>query len=1445
MSNLKAHLKIAREAISSKDWSRAESAAEAAIQIDNQSYHAYVFLGLARLNLKKLSTSQESYQLAIQIDSKQALAWQGLIQLYEISNDINGLLEAYENLATIWNEKQDAEKLGETLLKQISLPGKSRKQTISVLTHLLPDSPYYALLMTLPEPDPTNPKSSPLFELQLMIQNYLPSLKQIVELTKADEIELINQEISKRRTRLTSVPKTAIETKKEVIRESYPSSDLPNLWKQILNHPFADDETRREIEMNLLNYYLEWIEALPSPFKDEIADLSNNLHKDCSEVRQKMKDDKDKLRDEILELARGQVLLKFNNFKSWEILLDWNEIISPNQDDDPHGYLISLPEVFPNSDLTAILNSYHNFHLQSTTEEPLDEGQILDQMEAGFENAQTNSILSHFLVLSIYYELKDWSTIKLITENGLSKLKELEKLIGKRLTKAEMKFDIYLAISLTNLNPPTYHLRASPLIDKILLQEPNNGPILMSQAYIMKFGSRWSEAILYFSKALEFWPDQSIRDKLKAKSDKAWCLVELGQIENGIQNFEIIIKELDELIENDVEDEELRQDLAMNWYRLGRCNWSLYHPDHQPIDENMIEDDEKESLKGFAYSCFIKSIKASSGFAPPFTYLGLYYSEANDHARASKCFQKAFELDPTESIAAFKLATEFANEREWDLVEIVARRLISGGLEADGTGKNLSESTKSLQLASYQKHSWAWNAIGSAELSQGKYSLAINTFQRALRATPSDPHTWIKLGLAYKGAGKHVAALKSFIRARQLFDNENKSIDDQTGDSPSTNWFADFCIGDVQRRIGLIEPAIIAFEKIVNEQTDEVAVKIILAETKYMNALQYSNKGEFEKSELELIGSLDLVRQVFEMGNWSSHMRVGWKITSDVFLEFARWNKTIPISTLNIEGGHHDINEKLKMHISFYVNLAAKMGVDSQLSSVDSVTCLETSAIGAENGSSGLLLMSSIIASKVRVSLELSEAHDSTGCAQAWADLALTLGRLSRWLDLTSKSSSITDQSTFFKTQAGPELTLRQAIGCIRSALKIEPSNSSFWNTLGTLSFNLSPKLCQHALIKSVELNFKNYIGWTNLGFFYISQFDLELANQAFLKSQTFEPEWNLAWLGQALVSGLNEDLNVSIELIEHAFNLSQSNVTQIDLTYATIAFGKISGKDLNINQLDELMAPLLAVKKLIQRFPKDPTILNLYGILSEVLGKFDEACSSLEKAAEILEGVYEDTESTEVENRFAIVNLNLGRIRLRLGDYDGSIEAFEVVESLRSGFNQEDDKREDLEKIIMIRAQAASGIGLAKYFLGDIDSCIKIFKKILGELSSIDVTDSIESIKIIRRHISALAQLLSRILWSNETEEGKVEAREILAGVTTRNSRCKYYDLNVVMTLVAMSIMDQDDHLINDLLAMIKDEDTSRLPTQTMDRELDQPNDILDDQTNDVNRLSIRLALR
>jgi superkiller protein 3 len=109
------------------------------------------------------------------------------------------------------------------------------------------------------------------------------------------------------------------------------------------------------------------------------------------------------------------------------------------------------------------------------------------------------------------------------------------------------------------------------------------------------------------------------------------------------------------------------------------------------------------------------SIRALPTYAPAYTSLGICYSSANppDNDRAQRCFQKAFELDPTEADAAHRLAVAVANEDEWASVRTIAMRVMQGegGVEGVAGGQVLN-----LQGRFAPKNGWAWKALGSTEM---------------------------------------------------------------------------------------------------------------------------------------------------------------------------------------------------------------------------------------------------------------------------------------------------------------------------------------------------------------------------------------------------------------------------------------------------------------------------------------------------------------------------------------------------------------------------------------------------------------------------------------------------------------------------------------------------------------------------------------------------------
>ena len=103
MSSTKAALKAAKAALDANKYQDAIHQAQTVLKTDTNNYHAYVthaygpciigvetnipfsnvFLGRALEKLDRNEGSEEAYIAAINIKDKDALAWQGLVGLYE------------------------------------------------------------------------------------------------------------------------------------------------------------------------------------------------------------------------------------------------------------------------------------------------------------------------------------------------------------------------------------------------------------------------------------------------------------------------------------------------------------------------------------------------------------------------------------------------------------------------------------------------------------------------------------------------------------------------------------------------------------------------------------------------------------------------------------------------------------------------------------------------------------------------------------------------------------------------------------------------------------------------------------------------------------------------------------------------------------------------------------------------------------------------------------------------------------------------------------------------------------------------------------------------------------------------------------------------------------------------------------------------------------------
>ena len=159
---------------------------------------------------------------------------------------------------------------------------------------------------------------------------------------------------------------------------------------------------------------------------------------------------------------------------------------------------------------------------------------------------------------------------------------------------------------------------------------------------------------------------------------------------------------------------------------------------------------------------FLSVIKLNKDIAEPYVYLGTFYAAQSDNSsalrRATQCLEKAFQLDPTQTATAQQLVELYRQSH------------------------NLAAALKLLDsviLLDPLHCQWAWSLKGHCHLKMLQKSsspqektqaatLAIASFQKALRSNMDDNASWEALGDAYMARGSYMSALKAFQKAVQL-----------------------------------------------------------------------------------------------------------------------------------------------------------------------------------------------------------------------------------------------------------------------------------------------------------------------------------------------------------------------------------------------------------------------------------------------------------------------------------------------------------------------------------------------------------------------------------------------------------------------------------------------------------------------------------------------------
>ncbi|KIJ39435.1 hypothetical protein M422DRAFT_32689 [Sphaerobolus stellatus SS14] len=1216
-SFIKGKLKAARDAIGRKDYKTAQESAAEVLEYEASNYNALVFLGLASLELGDVTRSEEAYKKATELYPDQLLAWQGLSKFYERAGKWSEYGKILRRLIDLLSQQEDATRCAEALQKFIELQRSrgSRKDVIDALTLLLPTSPLYRTLSMLPEPEPTAPTSTTIYGIQTAVYNSLPILEEVVSLMERNEDEQIKKEVDKRRMRLGAGRPEQIQ--KDVSREVWEKSNLPALYDEILNHPNTGDELRRSTESKLLRQKMQHLEALPN-----------------SGAEGKLKQ---QVLSEVEKLCNGAILLGFQDEVPWMFIID-NKDAYDIEDYDIRT-LRRFIEVFPGSTQTKLIRGYFDYmgipvvvededgeNDQESPEDSVDPFAIV--LEAASELPK--SILAHRIVAELYQIENDYENAIKTAEAGLFIIRSAEINYGKSLPRVTRAFNVVLAVALVKMFPPKHHQRADELVSSVLSEDPDNIPCLMGRGYILQHKHHWIDAVVIFKRVISLDPNHD--DLLEAEEQWAWSIIQAGRIDDGISELRNIIQKLDE-------EDEKEEQKARAWWRLGKALWDS-------------GDDVKES----AYKHFITALKRCSTFAPAFTSLGVYYADfasPPDLDRSSKCFQKAFELDAREAEAARRLAGGFAEEREWDLVEVVARRTIEGegGLEGGSAGMSQQISTRYLPV-----NAWAWKAVGIVELNRRNYPAATQAFQVALRADDNDFLSWQRLGEAYTKSGRHAAAIKALKRALELQPED---------------WMSLYLLGEVYRVMGQYGSAVEVFEDVRAQQPDEICVSMALSDTHLEEARTQLAEGFRSRAESSAISAVLIASELIKKS--AGFRRVTWKIAADAAYELSRFTAF---------DDPDSVYEAL-------ITLTSLIGAYDSGSSVEGIVQLPFSKnSGSLDGNFALEV--AIAAYDYRISLD--KLDDIAG-GSALFDLGVALSNLS------SRTSD----------KGKANLATTQAKDLLLKALATDPYNDVYWNTFGTLNFVENPKMAQHAYIKALECDAKNPATWTNLGLLSLYHDDNELANECLYRAQTLDPDYILAWVGQGLVATKNGHHVESHALFAHAIGIS-ADVPAADLEFSTRAFKRLVDPANTSSSREDLLPVFHALDRYCKQRPNDAAALHLFALTCESAQQTHLALELVTRSIRVLERAYEESEDTQTEENFALANGTLGRLRLATNDYIGALEAFSTTLSLLPAETES-------SRIKIMRSLAQFGSGIANFRLGELEAALEVFETCLAEV--------------------------------------------------------------------------------------------------------------------------------
>ena len=260
--------------------------------------------------------------------------------------------------------------------------------------------------------------------------------------------------------------------------------------------------------------------------------------------------------------------------------------------------------------------------------------------------------------------------------------------------------------------------------------------------------------------------------------------------------------------------------------------------------------------------------------------------------------------------------------------------------------------------------------------------------------------------------------MKALERARELMPGD---------------WMSLYFIGDVQHQVGQYQDAINSFTSVLVHRPSEVGVLMSLAQSHLDLGRVEMSSGFALRAEQSFVSCIRTSLKAIDSS--PGFRAVAWKIVADATYDLS--------DCPSFKLGNHNLSELRTISSMLSVELSDRLSgivTSSTLKNVSSYDELKVTAVA-------------VAAYDYHLSLTIS---GSPSVGAAWYDLGIAL-----------RAWGIKSQSP-----EGPLMAKRQAVVCLKQALRHDPGNTLYWSALGTLHFE-EPKIAQHSYIKALEIDSK------------------------------------------------------------------------------------------------------------------------------------------------------------------------------------------------------------------------------------------------------------------------------------------------------------------------------------------------------------------------------------